>query len=521
YQAVHKQAGGQMGERGTPDLLPAEKIRIEIFAEKLTAPEERARYLKLARQSAPAPELKSRAQAGLDVKPNAMALDDAERIQKSERAAGQPTEESERPDPGLTPTPGMPEERKTQRPPSSFKKVVTQLQSDGYEHPAETKVKLVRVTPRKPCPVCGRKKYCSVREDGAFAICTKVPSERTTKNGQHYIHILDESTRDFPRPLAREVTQHLRADARSRDEINRRLLGGLKLQPRDQNDLLNRGLDKAAIGRYGYKSIPQPAELNDLMKTFEGADLRGIPGFFRKDGDWRLNIGEWKDKHNTIHSFHQGYIIPIRDIDDRIVGCQIRRAYARDDEPRYLWLSSNEKEDGTSSGAPTHYRNIELARKTGQLILTEGALKADVAAHLLDNQYALIAVPGVSTFSEDFGQRLREQIPELRQVVIIFDSDQAENDDVKRALVRLRGSSEEPDKGPGTLREAGLDVRELTWGKDLGKGLDDLLLANPDRRVQVKEFLEESRASLNDGSGATIVSQDRVKSRQLGQEIVF
>jgi hypothetical protein len=128
------------------------------------------------------------------------------------------------------------------------------------------------------------------------------------------------------------------------------------------------------------------------------------------------------------------------------------------------------------------------------VILTEGALKADVSAHLLDNKYAVIAVAGVSSFSEDFGRRLRELIPELRQVVIAFDADQGRKPEVQKALERLRGSEEKPDGG--TLREAGLDVRELRWAEEKGKGLDDYLLSDPAHRIEVNDFLRESLASI-------------------------
>jgi Domain of unknown function (DUF3854) len=113
-------------------------------------------------------------------------------------------------------------------------------------------------------------------------------------------------------------------------------------------------------------------------------------------------------------------------------------------------------------------------------------LKADVSAHLLNDRHAVIAVAGVSSFSEHFGKRLREQIPELRQVVIGFDADAGRKPEVQKALERLRE----------TLRDAGLDVRELRWAEERGKGLDDYLLGDPARRVEVNDFLKESLASV-------------------------
>jgi len=375
-------------------------------------------------------------------------------------------------------------ERKAPRQSRAFKKVVMRRQT-GYERLPRNKEKLARVTRREPCPICQKSNWCSVSADRSLAICMRVKSEREAKNGG-FIHILDESMRGWARPVPVEIKQHRRADVSVRDEMNRGLLTALNLRPRDRKDFLRRGLDEEAIERNGYKSVPLPSEVNELMEKFEGKDLRGVPGFFRKDGAWRLNIGEWKDKYNTARSFHQGYLIPVRDVQGRIEGFQIRRANVAGDEPRYIWLSSNEKEEGTSSGAPVHYRNVEQARKSGQAIITEGALKADVASHLLNNKYAVIAVAGVSSFPEDFGRRLKSQIPELRQAVIAFDADAVRKPEVRKALERL---SE-------TLRDAGLDVRELRWEESQGKGLDDYMLSDQGRRAEIKAFLGEILASI-------------------------
>ncbi len=407
-------------------------------------------------------------------------------------------------------------ERKAPHAPRAFKKVVMQYQFDGDEQLPRAKEKLARVTRREPCPICQKPTWCSVSADRALAICMRVPAEREAKNGG-FIHILDESVRGQARPVLVEVKQHQRADVSVRDEMNRHLLTTLKLRPRDRTDLLRRGLDEVAITRNGYKSVPLPSELNELMEKFEGKDLRGVPGFFRKDGAWRLNIGEWKDKHNTAYSFHQGYLIPVRNVQGRVEGFQIRRANAAGDGPRYIWLSSNEKEEGTSSGAPVHYRNVEQARRSGQAIITEGALKADVSAHLLNDKHAVIAVAGVSSFPEDFGRQLKSQIPELRQAVIAFDADVGRKPEVGKALERLNE----------TLREAGLDVRELRWEESQGKGLDDYLLKDPGRRNGVREFLREGLASLDRGevSVANPVSRDRSRtqdeSRPHRQEIAW
>jgi len=171
-----------------------------------------------------------------------------------------------------------------------------------------------------------------------------------------------------------------------------------------------------------------------------------------------------------------------------------------------VWLSSSNKNDGASSGAPAHFRNPDRVRRTGQVIITEGALKADTAAHLLGDRHCVIALAGVGSFREDFGRCLRELMPELRQIVIAFDADAASNSAVQHQLERL----------DETLRSAGLDVRELRWEQRQGKGIDDYLLKDPGHRSGVEDFLKESLASLNRGevSVSNPVSRDRSRSQQ-------
>src|SRR5262249_37360712 len=274
------------------------------------------------------------------------------------------------------------------------------------------------------------------------------------------------------------------------------LLGALTLTARDHRNLVKRGLDEAAITRGGYKSVPTSVSVHDVSARFKDRDMAGIPGFFKQGGSLKLKPNDW----------HAGFLVPVRDIRGRIEGFQIRRAEIKTDEPRYVWLSSSNKNDGASSGSPAHFRNPDRVLQTSQVIITEGALKADTAAHLLGERHCVIALAGVGSFREDFGRWLRELMPELRQIVIAFDADAASNSAVQHQLERLGE----------TLRSAGLDVRELRWEQSKGKGIDDYLLNDPDHRNGVEDFLRESLASLNRGEApvASSVSHDRPRSQQ-------
>jgi len=385
----------------------------------------------------------------------------------------------------------------------SFKRKVTRYLIPEREE--LTPQKLVRVKRKLPCPICKKTDWCSVAEDGAMAICMRVPSTRESRNGG-YIHLLEDPIgMETVTAVTVEVKQHGRAGIERRDAVHRELLGALNLTARDRKNLLNRGLEEATIERNEYKSVPLPSALDDVMGHFKARDLSGIPGFYKDGGNWRLNIGAWRGKDGIARSFHQGFLIPVRDLRGRIEGFQIRRAEVKNDEPRYIWLSSSSKEEGASSGAPIHFRNPERARESGQAILTEGALKGDTAAHLLGDQHCVIALAGVSSFHEDFGRWLREQMPELRQIVIAFDADAPRIHEVQQQLERLSR----------TLSDEGLDVRKLVWNESQGKGLDDYLLKGAEHRNGVGDFLRESLASLNRGemSVTSFVSRDQPRSQ--------
>jgi hypothetical protein len=164
------------------------------------------------------------------------------------------------------------------------------------------------------------------------------------------------------------------------------------------------------------------------------------------------------------------YFIPVRDRAGLVQGLQMRRDYLRsEDDPRYVWLSSNSEfyPQGTSSGAPVHIERPERITETGRAIITEGALKAFVAAEYLDaSEGGIIALAGVSAFRESMGQQLREAWPMLSHITVAFDQDWKIKKEVMGQLHRLIR----------VLKSAGFDsVEVMEWEHE--KGLDDYLLA--------------------------------------------
>lgn len=99
-----------------------------------------------------------------------------------------------------------------------------------------------------------------------------------------------------------------------------------------------------------------------------------------------------------------------------------------------------------------------------EVLITEGALKADVVSYL--TRSPVVAAAGVSNFPADFPARLRESFPTLRRAIIAFDRDLFDKPEVMGALERLAAQ----------LARARLRVRVRTWPPP-AKGYDDFLLS--------------------------------------------
>jgi hypothetical protein len=237
----------------------------------------------------------------------------------------------------------------------------------------------------------------------------------------------------------------------TRDRAYRSLVERLCLSEADAADLQRRGLSEEALVNQLYATVPDAAGMREVMAEISTiVALDTIPGFYSEHGEWKLNAmpGE--------------LIVPVRDAAGRIVGCQLRSDRA---ERRYRWLTSVGKPKGAAATAQPHFALPYLVQRQRFAIITEGPLKADVIADLLHR--AVVANPGVACFSADFARALRAALPELRAVAVAYDADATEKTPVMRALRRL----------VTLLSVAGLKVTVWQWDGALGKGLDDLLMA--------------------------------------------
>ena len=169
-----------------------------------------------------------------------------------------------------------------------------------------------------------------------------------------------------------------------RDHVYKEMLTFLKLKETHRRNLLLRGL------------------------TLKGFRLDGVPGFFiNRDGDWEA----------AFYRKNNGYLCPVRDGKERIIGFQIRLDVPLK-ERKYLWFTSSGLEKGTSSGSPA---GMFGKIKDGTVYVTEGILKAEIAWMCTGNPY--IGVPGVSNHKglETVLRKLKEQ--GLKRVYECYDMD--------------------------------------------------------------------------------------------------
>lgn len=308
----------------------------------------------------------------------------------------------------------------------------------------------------KRCPVCERAGWCQVARDGRTVLCKRVasPVERESRDGSTYwVHHLDGAARaprvrdDAPAPSA------LRASADVRHAAYRAVLDALTLSPAHRDNLRARGLDEASIARGAYRTLELRgrAALARVIVDAVGEQLAaGVPGIARAEAEGR----SWLTLKGA-----SGLLVPVRDLEGRIVALKVRRDDAGGG-PKYLSLSSA-SHGGASAENAVHVPTFAARDPGGELLVTEGELKADVATLLA--RRPVLSVPGVGAW-----RLALPVVAALRpgRVLVAFDSDAIDNPDVATAAERLLRA----------LRNAGVRAALHTWPAAHGKGLDDLLL---------------------------------------------
>ncbi|WPX08115.1 DUF3854 domain-containing protein [Anaerocellum danielii] len=247
----------------------------------------------------------------------------------------------------------------------------------------------------------------------------------------------------------KETQQKHIAPPEVRDKVYREFLKLLSLNEEHKRELLRRGVSETFIKIKGYKSLNVEKERRILickMLQQRGLSLENIPGFYR-----HKTTGEWD------FIPYQGYAIPVKNLQQQIVGLQIRM-----DEPalsKYRWFSSSSsKDDGTPAEANLH---ITGAMEDGIVFVTEGALKADVASYLSGKMF--IGLPGVSSCHKQLLETLQTIKPKM--IVLAFDMDFKEKKEVAHNLEKIKNM----------LTEHGFKFKQMEWDARF-KGIDDYLL---------------------------------------------
>lgn len=330
--------------------------------------------------------------------------------------------------------------------------------------------KPVRASKRTPCPVCGGQKWpCYYAPDRSVMACGNVTSERMDSRRETYLHF-DDTHAPTPSPVVKPSRPRpVVAPASHRHKVYSALLDLLPLSAHRHDNLVGRGLTPELITRNGYKDTPTTEESDALAQSLAPLGLEGVAGFFYMRGAWRLR---W---------CRPGFFVPYRDIEGRICG-MMYRCDVPVEKMKYCWLSSDPEKTndagnvkfskGASSKSPLHFARPDLISSSPDIWLTEGSLKAEIAAFLLNAPF--IAAGGVSQWGGRFGECFKQRFPEHR-AVIAFDRDWQSNVSVRRALENLMEN----------LSEAGVSFIVRSWSHADAKGIDDyalLALAQPKQR---------------------------------------
>lgn len=251
-------------------------------------------------------------------------------------------------------------------------------------------------------------------------------------------------SRQKPLPLP-EVPENPLTDIEARSATYEAFLKLLSLASDHRENLLSRGLSEERLGVLGYKTTPV-AGMAAIAKRLlaDGYYLSGVPGFYRKQEQW------------SFLSESRGILIPVRDLNGRIQGLQIRRDNTS--RRKFRWVSSGGRPDGCRAEAWTHLAGTP--RET--VILIEGPLKADIV-HELTGQ-TVLAVAGVNALSH-----LEQQLTELqklgtKKIMTAFDMDFLQNPHVENGYRNLTS----------ILEKMGFQYGTYLWDPQYN-GLDDYI----------------------------------------------
>ncbi len=352
------------------------------------------------------------------------------------------------------------------------------------------------VAPDAPCVICTHNSWCSISDDGKFAICRRLDTgqckQKTDKNGADYwvyslkghvvpaLTIINGESDGIEAPV----------DLRLWDKVYRQLLASTKLDQHDRNALHSRGLCNQQIENLQYRTVPRVRKrILDKLYQEHDSKLLEIPGFWKTGRSLRLAAPP------------NALLIPVWDSLGRVAAIQVK---PRDQEsgPKYFFLSSK-KQGGASPGAPVNFPP-NVSHEGSAVRVTEGILKSQVATSI--GELPTIGLPGISGWKK-IVQPLREF--GVTTIVLAFDSDAAHNPHVAKALHRTAEG----------LSTAGFAVDLEVWQEQDGKGIDDVLHnGNTPNRLHGESAGNELADIIEKASGPSLLTQIEEFSRDRDED---
>ena len=325
------------------------------------------------------------------------------------------------------------------------------------------------VSRRSACPVCGQPDWCAVSSDGRVARCMRIVDgpgviSREDSAGVPYgLAFLTDG--DGPRDPSRYQPDPdpPRADLEVLHRVYSALLDALDLSPAHRMALRARRLPDDSIDARGYRTLPPESERRRVMGTLRAALGGTIPD-------------DVPGVHRGKLSGCAGIVIPVRTGDGRVRALKVRADDAK--APKYSWVSSSQ-DGGPSSGAPCHVP-VSMGCP-GEVRITEGPLKADIATHL--SGLLTLGIAGCSS-----ARSAVEHMKTLRveRVRLAWDMDARDNPHVAAGL-RLAAR---------IYREEGFAVAVETWDPSAGKGIDDALAAGVAPTVHTGDAVDRVLAGM-------------------------
>ncbi|MBA3633886.1 MAG: DUF3854 domain-containing protein [Acidobacteria bacterium] len=344
-----------------------------------------------------------------------------------------------------------------------------------------------RVSRRHPCLICGKPDWCSRTIDESVSFCARITdgADRLSRKERWGVFYHNHALFNQSHKRVGEPKNHFKkgeeiplAPLEIRDFIYKSLL---RLSPATHFESLifgEKGLCERGLTNYeDYGGLPCSAdERKDLAARLRLLFNQNFPSFVRENHKGLAHIpGFWIDKHGEACLWQNRdskpplLIIPYRNPAGKIQACQIRfSGKLKPNKKRYLWLSLP-KMNSSGSGTPLHFANWKTFGRTKlnqPILITEGALKADVASYFLP-RYFTLASGGVGC-SHD----LVVNVSQGKSIYLAFDNDYQENPAVLRHIARLLKLRFQTN----SEQKIQTSTKILAWSRD-EKGIDDALMS--------------------------------------------